>query len=89
LKLSQKWDNKELRQSYDRRGWETTLIGCLNDVATPDLISDLDEILQHLVPRYQSTAADREQQYPTLSLKYKLEILSFLVDVVNESTLIK
>ncbi|KAI8883829.1 hypothetical protein K501DRAFT_218714 [Backusella circina FSU 941] len=89
LKISQKWDNKELRQSYDRRGWETTLIGCLNDVATPDLVSDLDQILQHLVPRYQSTAADREQQYPTLSLKNKLDILSFLVDVVNESTLIK
>ncbi|KAI8883275.1 hypothetical protein K501DRAFT_272811 [Backusella circina FSU 941] len=43
LKISQKWDTKELKANYDRRGWENTLIGCLNDVATPDLIPDLDQ----------------------------------------------
>lgn len=89
LKISQKWDSKELRANYDRRGWETTLIGCLNDIATPDLVPDLDDLLRHLVPRIGSTAADREKQYPTLSIKQKLDILSFLVDVVNESNLIK
>lgn len=89
LKLSQKWDNKELRANYDRRGWETSLIGCLNDVATPELIPNLDELLQHLVPRIGSTAADRERQYPTLSIEQKLNILAFLIDVVNESNLIK
>ncbi|KAG2231014.1 ATP-utilizing chromatin assembly and remodelling N-terminal-domain-containing protein [Thamnidium elegans] len=89
LRISQKWDHKELRANYDRRGWETSLIGCLNDVSTPDLIPDLDDLLRHLVPRIGSTAADREKQYPTLSIKQKLDIMIFLVDVVNESNLIK
>lgn len=89
LKISQKWDNKELRANYDRRGWETTLIGCLNDVATPELIPDLDELLRHLVPKMGSSAADREKQYPTLSIKQKLDILGSLIDVVNESNVIK
>ncbi|RCH97679.1 hypothetical protein CU098_002438, partial [Rhizopus stolonifer] len=85
LRIAQKWDNKELRANYDRRGWETSLIGCLNDVATPELLPNVDELLQHLVPKMGSTAADREKQYPTLSMKQKLDILSFLIDVVNEN----
>lgn len=89
LRISQKWDLKELRANYDRRGWETSLIGCLNDVATPDYIPDLDNLLRHLVPRVGSTAAEREKQYPTLSIKQKLDIMHFLVDVVNESNVIK
>ncbi|CEG66262.1 hypothetical protein RMATCC62417_02874 [Rhizopus microsporus] len=89
LRISSRWDHKELRASTERRGWESSLIGCLNDVATPDMIPDLNEILQHLVPRSNSTAAEREKRYPTLSLKQKLDILGFLVNVVNESNLIK
>lgn len=89
LRLSQKWDHKELRANYDHRGWETTLIGCLNDVATPELVPNLDDLLRHLVPRTGSTAADREKQYPTLTIAQKLDILAFLIDVVNESGLIK
>ncbi|KAG1053790.1 hypothetical protein G6F43_004152 [Rhizopus delemar] len=89
LRISHKWDHKELRTGSERRGWETSLIGCLNNVATPDMVPDLDQILQHLVPRVNSTAAEREKQYPTLSLKQKLDILEFLVNVVNESNLIK
>lgn len=89
LRFSKKWDNKELRANYERRGWETSLIGCLNDVATPDLLPDVDDLLRHLVPKMNSTAVDREKQYATLSVKQKLDILGFLVDVVNESTLIK
>jgi hypothetical protein len=89
LKISQKWDTKELKVNYDRRGWENALIGCLNDVATPDLIPELDQVLQHLVPRSNSTSVERERQYPTLSIKQKLDVLGFFVDVVNESNLIK
>lgn len=89
LRISQKWDHKVLRVNYDRRGWETSLIGCLNHVATPDLLPNVDELLQHLVPKVHSTAADREKQYPTLSAKQKLDILQFLVDIVNESVIIK
>lgn len=89
LKISQKWDHKELRANYHRRGWETSLIGCLNDVATPDLLPNVDELLQHLIPKLNSTAADREKQYPTLSIKQKLDILNFLISAVNESTPIK
>ncbi|KAI9322215.1 ATP-utilizing chromatin assembly and remodelling N-terminal-domain-containing protein [Dichotomocladium elegans] len=87
LKLSKDWDNKEIGE--DRKGWETVLVGCLNDVATPNLVPDLDLILRHLVPRNNSTASERERQYPTLSLKHKLAILKFLVEAANESTAIK
>lgn len=89
LRFAQKWDSKELRANYDRRGWETTLIGCINDIATPELLPNVDELLRHLNPKLNSSAADREKQYPTLSIKQKLEILEFLVNVVNESTVIK
>ncbi|KAI8639433.1 hypothetical protein BD408DRAFT_392367 [Parasitella parasitica] len=89
LRFAQKWDNKELRANYDRRGWETTLIGCINDIATPELLPNIDELLRHLNPKLNSSAADREKQYPTLAVKQKLDILEFLVNVVNESTVIK
>ncbi|KAI8993270.1 ATP-utilizing chromatin assembly and remodelling N-terminal-domain-containing protein [Pilobolus umbonatus] len=89
LRICHKWDTRELRANYDRRGWETALVGCLNDIATPDMIPDLDDLLLHLVPRMNTTASDRERQYPTLSLKQKLDILVFLVDTVNGSNLIK
>ncbi|KAL9537836.1 hypothetical protein MBANPS3_011419 [Mucor bainieri] len=88
-RFAQKWDSKELRANYERRGWETTLIGCLNDIATPELLPSIDDLLRHLNPKLNSSAADREKQYPTLSIKQKLDILEFLVNVVNESTIIK
>lgn len=87
LKLGKNWDKKEI--GSNRKGWETALIGCLNDTATPQLIPDLDLILRHLVPRNNSTAAERERQYPTLSIKHKLAILSFLMEAVNETSIIK
>lgn len=89
LRFAQKWDSKELRANYERRGWETTLIGCINDIATPELLPSIDDLLRHLNPKLNSSAADREKQYPTLSIKQKLDILEFLVHVVNESTIIK
>lgn len=88
LRLTKGWDNKEIRSS-DRKGWETVLIGCLNDIATPELVPEIDDILSHLVPRDGSTVAERERRYPTLSMKQKLDILNFLVQAVNESMLIK
>ncbi|CAO3665968.1 unnamed protein product [Rhizopus stolonifer] len=89
LKISEKWDHKEIRAGADRRGWMTSLIGCLNDVATPDMVPGLDGILQHIIPRMGSTAAEREKQYPLLTLKQKLDILLFLVNTVIESNLIR
>ncbi|KAI9475445.1 MAG: ATP-utilizing chromatin assembly and remodelling N-terminal-domain-containing protein [Benjaminiella poitrasii] len=86
LKLTSKWDHREIRNSHERRGWEAVLMGCLNDVATPDLIDDLDEIVTHL---YASTAAEREKRYPALTPLHKLRVLTFLTDVVNESMLIR
>ena len=86
LKLSSGWDRRTIRNT---KGWETVLIGCLNEIATPALIPDLDMILRHLVPRNKSTASERERQYPSLSIKHKLAILSFLIDAVNESTAVK
>lgn len=88
LRVGKNWDSKELKAT-DRKSWETVLIGCLNEIATPDLIPELDLILRHLVPRHNSTAAERERQYASLSMKHKLAILDFLVMAVNESTLIK
>ncbi|KAG2225366.1 hypothetical protein INT45_005610 [Circinella minor] len=86
LKLSSGWDRRTIRNT---KGWETVLIGCLNEIATPALIPDLDYILCHLVPRNKSKASERERQYPSLSIKHKLAILSFLIDAVNESTAVK
>ncbi|KAI8146739.1 ATP-utilizing chromatin assembly and remodelling N-terminal-domain-containing protein [Fennellomyces sp. T-0311] len=88
LKLSNGWDEEEI-DLEDRKGWEAVLIGCLNEIATPSLVPDLDLILRHLVPRNNSTASERERQYPSLSIKHKLTILSFLVEAVNESNTIK
>ncbi|KAI9489420.1 hypothetical protein BDB00DRAFT_932005, partial [Zychaea mexicana] len=87
LKLSQGWDRREVRN--DRKGWENILIGCLNKIATPALVPELDMILRHLVPRNNSTASERERQYPSLSIKHKLAILGFLIEAVNESTAVK
>ncbi|KAG2184497.1 hypothetical protein INT43_000406, partial [Umbelopsis isabellina] len=86
-KVSKNWDNREIRS--DRRGWEATLIGCLNELATPHMIPALDEILNHLVPRTNCTIADREKAFISLDVTYKIQILEFLVNVVNECSLIK
>ncbi|KAG2173015.1 hypothetical protein INT44_006988, partial [Umbelopsis vinacea] len=87
LKVSKNWDNREIRS--DRRGWESTLIGCLNELATTDSIPDVDEILNHLVPRTNCTMAEREKAFISLDVTYKIQILEFLVNAVNECSLIK
>ncbi|KAH8547802.1 hypothetical protein BGW37DRAFT_524047 [Umbelopsis sp. PMI_123] len=87
LKVAKNWDNREIRS--DRRGWESTLIGCLNELATPYIIPDLDEILNHLVPRTNCTIADREKAFISLDVTHKIHILEFLVNAVNECSLIK
>ncbi|CAO3652047.1 unnamed protein product [Cunninghamella echinulata] len=92
LRLCKDWDQKEIR--LDRgpsaiKNWITSLIGCLNDIATPDLIPNINEILNHLIPRPHSTIAERDRQFLSLSLSCKLQLLSFLVMVVNESLIIK
>lgn len=86
LRLAEDWDEEELE---DPKGWELVLIGFLNDVATPELVPELDHILRHLVPRNNSTASEREKQYISLNLRHKLVVFAFLIDVVNESNLIK
>jgi bromodomain adjacent to zinc finger domain protein 1A len=53
------------------------------------MIPALDEILNHLVPRTNCTIADREKAFMSLDITYKIQILEFLVNVVNECSLIK
>ncbi|CAO3651252.1 unnamed protein product [Cunninghamella blakesleeana] len=92
LRLCKDWDQKEIR--LDRspsaiKNWLIPLIGCLNDIATPDLIPNVNDILQHLLPRPHSTIAERDRQFLSLSLSCKIQLLNFLVMVVNESLTIK
>ncbi|GAB5591233.1 hypothetical protein Unana1_06133 [Umbelopsis nana] len=53
------------------------------------MIPELNEILSHLVPRTNCTIADREKAFISLDVTYKIQILEFLVNVVNECSLIK
>ncbi|KAI8086198.1 uncharacterized protein BX664DRAFT_335154 [Halteromyces radiatus] len=87
LRLSKDWDKKEIRS--DRRNWLVALIGCLNDVATPLLVPGIDSILHHLLPRAHSTIVERDRQFASLDIGRKLQLLSFLIEVVNESVIIK
>lgn len=92
LRLCKDWDQKEIR--LDRgpstiKNWIVPLIGCLNDIATPDLIPNVNDILKHLLPRPHSTIAERDRQFLSLSLSCKIQLLNFLVMVVNESLTIK
>ncbi|KAI8071611.1 hypothetical protein BC940DRAFT_293280 [Gongronella butleri] len=87
LRLCRNWDDREIR--YDKRNWILALIGCLNEVAFPDVLDSLEEYVSHLVPKYQSTIADRDKQFATLDIGKRLALLSFIIGVVNESQTIK
>ncbi|ORX45123.1 hypothetical protein DM01DRAFT_1340205 [Hesseltinella vesiculosa] len=87
LRISRGWDNKEIRS--DKRNWVLALIGCLNDVAFPTVLDNLDAYVDHLVPRVHSTIADRDRQFASLDAEKRLALLKFLVNTVNESQSIK
>ncbi|CAO3677569.1 unnamed protein product [Umbelopsis ramanniana] len=85
------WSLRPISLANDREGWELALIGCLNELANPAMVPDLDNIIRHLLP---SEDEDDEEDdaytaYATLSIVQKIQIFDFLVHVVNECAVIK
>ncbi|KAI9486439.1 MAG: ATP-utilizing chromatin assembly and remodelling N-terminal-domain-containing protein [Benjaminiella poitrasii] len=83
------WDNGTVDTEEERIGWEDILIGFINQLAPLELLPDVDRILNHLVPSATSTLDEREQAYTSLSVRDKLIILELLLNVANESYVIK
>jgi hypothetical protein len=52
-------------------------------------LPDLDRILNMLVPSANSTLEEREQAYSSLSLRDKIILFELLINVANESFVIK
>jgi hypothetical protein len=89
LRLCKDWDRKEIKADRTNKNWLVALIGCLNDVATPLLLPEIDGLLRHLIPRPHSTIAERDRQFASLDAGSRLLLLSFLVDATNETLIIK
>lgn len=89
LRLCKDWDKKEIKADRTNKNWLVALIGCLNDVATPLLLPEIDGLLRHLIPRPHSTIAERDRQFASLDAGSRLLVLSFLVDATNETLIIK
>ncbi|KAG0174583.1 hypothetical protein DFQ28_005738 [Apophysomyces sp. BC1034] len=87
--IGSNWDSRPIKPENDRTGWENVLIGCINHLAPLEQVPDFDRILNHLIPRADSTLEDREVAYLTLSLKDKIKIFELLISAVNECSFIK
>lgn len=96
------WDAKYLAANDEREGWENVLVGCLAALGAYETVPNLDGILQHLtanededeVPKSKSKSrkvhsTGPSEQYPTLSIADKLQVLEFLVDLAGSSKAIK
>ncbi|KAI9479531.1 ATP-utilizing chromatin assembly and remodelling N-terminal-domain-containing protein [Zychaea mexicana] len=87
--IGRAWDAKLIPVGNDRKGWEDVMIGCINDITTPDQASNVDRIFSYLVPREDTTLEEREEAYLRLSLKDKVFMFEMLVGLVNECSFIK
>ncbi|KAI7906927.1 uncharacterized protein BX663DRAFT_494236 [Cokeromyces recurvatus] len=87
--IGHNWDNGTVDTEEERIGWEDILIGFINQLAPLELLPDIDRILSHLVPSATSTLQEREQAYISLSLRDKLIVFELLLNVANESYVIK
>ncbi|KAL1919483.1 uncharacterized protein VTP21DRAFT_2176 [Calcarisporiella thermophila] len=85
-RVGRAWDKQTLPAG--RKGWEAVLVGCLTRLANRDTFPHLDAILSHLLEDGTSPE-DVEARFPSLQLTWKLEILEFLIGVVNGTTIIK
>lgn len=83
------WSIRPISLANDRAGWELALIGCLNELANPGVLPDLDNIIRHLLPSEEEDEDDGWKSYATLSVVQKIQIFDFLVHVVNECAVIK
>ncbi|CAM0142645.1 hypothetical protein VKS41_002800 [Umbelopsis sp. WA50703] len=90
--VGKNWSSRPIGLTNDRQGWEMVLIGCLNELANPSVLPDLDNIIRHLLPSENPDDDDEDDildTYPTLSVVQKIQIFDFLVHVVNECMVIK
>ncbi|KAL1925760.1 uncharacterized protein VTP21DRAFT_643 [Calcarisporiella thermophila] len=85
-RFSKGWDRQPIRA--ERKGWEIVLVGCLYELANRDQFPNLDHILDHMVPP-EAGPKDIVEHYPTLQVQHKLQILEFLIDLVNGTSAIK
>ncbi|KAI8985902.1 ATP-utilizing chromatin assembly and remodelling N-terminal-domain-containing protein [Pilobolus umbonatus] len=83
------WDMGTIESVEEREGWEDILIGFMNQLATIDTLDEVDRLLNQLVPYSGCTLDDREKAYVGLSLKDKIKIFEMLINVANESFIIK
>nr|XP_019047247.1 hypothetical protein I302_03855 [Kwoniella bestiolae CBS 10118]OCF26177.1 hypothetical protein I302_03855 [Kwoniella bestiolae CBS 10118] len=111
LPLAESWKTKVLSIKDGRKGWESSLIGCLWERANLEILPNyLDNIL-HLTfedkpaptrptwstgPSTSSTngtngliPARPEKRYGTLHHSHKLDIIAFLIELVNQTEVIR
>ncbi|KAF0468964.1 ddt domain protein [Gigaspora margarita] len=87
--LGKRWDKRIISPGDGRRGWEGVLIGCIQQLGTYESVPNLDNILSHLVPNDQADSdEDFEENYATLEIPDKLQILNFLVNLTTKTTVI-
>ncbi|CAG8481173.1 14689_t:CDS:10 [Acaulospora morrowiae] len=87
--LGQNWDKRTLSSSDGRKGWESILVGCIHQLGDYESIPNLDRTIAHMVPDDESvTEEDFEENYVTLEVVDKLQILNFLVNVATKTVVI-
>ncbi|KAG1083802.1 hypothetical protein G6F42_022060 [Rhizopus arrhizus] len=87
--VSINWDHGTVDTEAERYGWEDILIGFVNQLAPIEQLPELDRILNMLVPSENSTLEEREQAYSSLCLRDKITLFELLINVANESFVIK
>ncbi|KAL7318660.1 hypothetical protein PS15m_001876 [Mucor circinelloides] len=87
--VSINWDHGTVDTEAERHGWEDILIGFVNQLAPIEQLPELDRILNMLVPSENSTLEEREQAYSSLCLRDKITLFELLINVANESFVIK
>ncbi|KAF9150807.1 hypothetical protein BG015_007352 [Linnemannia schmuckeri] len=85
--VGQGWDEKVVPAS--RQGWEAVLVGLINELGSFEAISNVDRILNHLVPNETTLKEDVEQLYPSLPYEDKISILVFLVETAAGTSTIR
>ncbi|CAG8560294.1 11050_t:CDS:10, partial [Acaulospora colombiana] len=87
--LSKNWDKRTLPSSDGRKGWESILVGCIHQLGDHKSIPNFNRIISHMVPDSESvTEEDFEENYVTLEVVDKLQILDFLVNAAVKTLVI-
>ncbi|KAG0367850.1 ATP-utilizing chromatin assembly and remodelling N-terminal-domain-containing protein [Gamsiella multidivaricata] len=81
------WDEKLVLPP--REGWESVLVGLVNELGSFDAIPNVDRILNRLVPNETSLKEDVEFLFPTLPYEDKVSVLVFLVETAAGTSTIR